>query len=251
MKRARFQGVLTVVRFNWHLYALALPMIIGLGALVWLGPHWLRMPAAFASVAGLLAIVTSLGATWIAYDRSGLYRLDWLDNWIPTQGVAANIHAGFDETTALLRSRFPGVAWQAFDFYDPVRHTEVSIRRARRAHPPAADSVRISTQHLPLPDSSVDRVLLILSAHEIRDTNERAAFFRALHRVLAIDGFVIVTEHLRDLPNIVAYNLGAWHFHCPSTWKSAFDSSGFSVVARFRPAPLITTFVLKKHGVAP
>lgn len=250
MKRTRFQGVLTVVRFNWHLYALALATLLSLGALAWLGPAWLRPIAACASAAGLVIIATSLAVTWAAYDGSGLYELNWLEKWIPRRGPALNIHAGFDETTALLRSRFPGVTWQPLDFYDPAQHTEVSIRRARRAHPPTADTVSISTRHLPLPDTATDCVLLTLAAHEIRDSNERVCFFRELHRVLTANGVVIVTEHLRDLPNIVAYNFGAWHFHRASTWMSAFDVSGFSVVARFKPAPFITTFVLKKHGVA-
>lgn len=250
MTRAPFQGVATVVRFNWHLYVFALTGIGSMVAVAWFFPPWLRLPALLAGAVGLLSLVVSLGATWLAYDRSGLYRLDWLAAWIPTLGTAANIHAGFDETTALLRTRFPRITWRTFDFYDPAKHTEISIQRARRSHPPAPDSVRISTYQLPLPNASLTRVLLMLSAHEIRDAQERIGFFRELNRVLAADGLVVVTEHLRDPANIAAYNVGAWHFHRPSTWKTAFSSAGFTITATFKPAPLITTFILKKHGVA-
>jgi hypothetical protein len=90
----------------------------------------------------------------------------------------------------------------------------------------------------------------LLSAHEIRDPLERIAFFHELRRALSRDGLLIVTEHLRDWPNIAAYNLGSLHFHRPATWLDAFTAAELRLVATFRPAPLITTFILKKHGVA-
>src|SRR5690606_7253754 len=158
--------------------------------------------------------------------------------WMPAQGTGANIHAGFDESTELLRARYPGVRWSVFDFYDPVRHTEVSIRRARRAHPPAKDTRAIPPTNLLPPDASFDRIVLFFAAHEIRDPEERIGFFRELHRLLAPGGVVVVTEHLRDLSNIAAYNLGAWHFHTPADWQSTFEASRFDVAAVLKPASL-------------
>lgn len=248
MKRSPLQGVATVVRFNWHFYALALTGVAALGIAGAFAPAWLALVSVVVAALVTFAVVISLLATWLAYDASGFYRFDWLAPWMPAQGRGANIHAGFDESTALLRDHFPGLSWSVFDFYDPEKHTEISIRRARLACPPSADTVRIPTRNLPLADASFDRILLILAAHEIRDAQERTGFFRELHRALAPDGLLIVTEHLRDLPNIAAYNLGAWHFHRISTWKTAFDASQFDLVATFRPAPFITTFILKKHG---
>jgi hypothetical protein len=222
MNRSPFQGVITVVRFNWHLYAIALfaaatLIVISSQVPAWIAPHS-RVVASLI----LLSTGLSLAATWLAYDSSELYALKWLRPWIPAHGNAANIHAGFDETTLHLRATFPNLNWRVFDFYDPAHHTEVSIRRAR--------------------------VLLMLAAHEIRDPAERTAFFAELYRALAPDGRLIITEHLRDLPNIAAYNLGAWHFHSRSTWYAAFAASHFDLVTTFRPAPFITTFILKKHG---
>lgn len=89
----------------------------------------------------------------------------------------------------------------------------------------------------------------MLAAHEIRDEPERIGFFEEVHRALATDGLVIITEHLRDTANIAAYNLGAWHFHRESTWRRAFAASRFEVLATFKPAPLMTTFILRKNGV--
>ncbi len=248
MNRTPFQGVATVVRFNWHFYALALTgvMIIFLaGCFAPPGLAWLCQLLAALVV---LSIIISLVTTWLAYDASGLYRLDWLAPWLPPQGTAANIHAGFDETSGLLRARFPGIDWRIYDFYDSRNHTEISIRRARNAHPPAPGTLAISTSALPLADTSLDRVVLLLSAHEIRDSTERIIFFRELKRVLATDGLIIVAEHLRDAQNIAAYGWGAWHFHRPCAWRAAFAATGFTVISTFKPAPLISTFVLRKHG---
>ncbi len=250
MSRTAIQGVSTVVRFNWHLYVLALAGVSSLFIIAVFSPAWLSSACAALAVLTTFSIVVSLAATWLAYDASGLYRLHWLDPWMSTSGQAANIHAGFDETTSLLRARFPGFSWRVFDFYNPVQHTEASIRRARAAFPPASETVAISTKHLPVASASLDRILLMLSAHEIRDPQERIAFFRELHRALATDGLLIVTEHLRDWPNIAAYTLGSFHFHLPATWLDAFSAAEFGLIATLKPSPLITTFILKKHGVA-
>lgn len=249
MNRTALQGVTTVVRFNWHLYVLSLAGIALLLLIAAFSPPALAVACVSSAVLTTLFIVISLVATWLAYDASRLYQLDWLDSWMITHGDAANIHAGFDETTPLLRSRFPGYTWRVFDFYNPEQHNEVSIRRARAANPPASETIAISTQNLPVSDASLDRILLILAAHEIRNPQERIVFFRELHRALAANGFIIVTEHLRDLPNIAAYNLGSFHFHRPSTWLEAFAAAHLELVATFQPAPLITTFILRKNGV--
>lgn len=247
MKRTPFQGVRTVVRFNWHLHAIALAAC----ALLAVAGYYLTGIAAalawLAAAAAFMQIVVSLAATWIAYDASGLYRLEWLAPLLEGAARGGNFHAGFDETTPLLMDGFPAVHWRVFDFYDPQKHTEVSIRRARKAHPPSLETVSTGTARIPLANASLDRALLILAAHEIRDPGERAGFFRELRRTLAPGGAVIVTEHLRDLVNIAAYSMGAWHFHTRAAWLATFQAAGFRVAREFRNNPFITTFVLKPN----
>ena len=63
------------------------------------------------------------------------------------------------------------------DFYEPQKHTEVSIKRARKAYPPSPDTKHVKSTLLPLADKSVDNLFVIFSAHEIRDSNERISFF--------------------------------------------------------------------------
>lgn len=251
VKRRPFQGVWTIIRFNWHLHAGALAAI----ALLLAGAVWLTglasLVCALLAVPAILSVMLSLLATWHAYDASGLYQPAWLAPLLENARHAANIHAGFDETTALLKSAFPDINWHVFDFYDPAKHTEISIRRARNSHPPPPDTLAIRTDHIPLADGSLDRALLILAAHEIRDHEERTTFFRELNRVLASGGRVIVTEHLRDLANIAAYSVGAWHFHPRAAWLATFHAAGFRVAREFRNNLLITTFVLEPDANTP
>lgn len=242
--RTPAQGVCNILRFNWPFFALALAILLGLilGALLTSGVlRWLLVAAVFAA---LLPVAISLFVSWWVYDHSNLYRLDWLDN-IPQLklGRVLNIHAGFDETSALLAPRVDALI--VFDFYDSSVHTEASIRRARRAYPPYAGAKTVKTRALPLADLSVDAAFVIFSAHEIRDDAERAAFFNELARVLKPGGTIVVTEHLRDIYNALAYTAGVFHFLPRRAWQKTFKSAGLRVRTTFQITPFVTTFVLQ------
>lgn len=251
MKRVPFQGVLTVLRFNWHLYAVGLGVVAAcLGFSVIATGGW-RLALSTAALGAGAGLVVPLLATWYAYDATGLYELSWLSRWLSAEGDGANIHAGFDETTPLLEARYPGIRWRVFDFYDPSRHTEISIRRARKAQIPHPKTVSIRSTSVPLEDGVLDYVVLMLSAHEVRDRVERAEFFRELARVLRPGGQVLVIEHVRDWANIVSYSIGAWHFHSRREWLETFDQAGFAVGEEFHPNGLMTAFVLIHRENAP
>lgn len=245
MKRGRFQGLITIVRFNWHFFALAAVGVAFLFAAACFLPPRLSALAGFAAAAASLAVFVSLAASYIAYDASGLYNLDWLSPWMPAGGAAANLHAGFDETSGILQTAHPGLRWEVLVFYDPDKHTEISIQRARAVHPPQPGTLSVRTTSLPLPDASLDRALLLLAAHEIRDHAERVTFFREIRRTLRSDGLVIVTEHLRDRENLFAYHFGAWHFHTPAEWLATFAEAGLVIVTRQKLNPFITLVVLR------
>lgn len=254
MERLRkpFQGVKNIVRFNWHFY---LPAAAGV-VLLFLATSFMPFPysgIALAVCILLLASTTiSLLVSLYVYDLSGLYELRWLDGLpITGNGKIASINAGFDETSVLLRQKFPGTELSAFDFYDPAKHTEVSIKRARRAYPAFPGTKEISTARIPAEDHSFDGIFLILAAHEIRSEEERIVFFRELGRTLSDNGTIIVTEHLRDLPNFLAYNIGFFHFISRSSWLRTFKNAKLKIVVEKKITPFITTFILEKDGTQP
>ena len=238
-----------MVRFNWHFYLGAGAGALGLAGLAVAGPAVLRPVAGLLLALTLLPMLLSLLITAYVYDFSGLYRFDWLPKVEPT--ALLTLSAGFDEISAPLAARYPAARLLAADFYDAARHTEVSIRRARRAYPPYPGTVAIDTRApLPLPAGGTGLAVAFLAAHEIRDAAERAAFFREIARVLAPRGVLVVTEHLRDPANFLAYTVGFLHFHSRRTWLATFRAAGLRVEREVKITPFITSFFLCHDGRA-
>ncbi len=247
--RKPFQGIWNIVRFNWHFYVLALSVLI----VLYLSRNYLGeiyhpyIKTIFVLIFGSTFI--SLLVSAYVYDVSNLYKLTWLDELnLEADCKIVNINAGFDETSVLFKEKLPRSDLTVLDFYDPLKHTEVSITRARKAYPPFPNTKTTTTNQLPLPDNYAHSVFLILAAHEIRNDNERHAFFKELNRILDQKGQIVITEHLRDLPNFLAYNIGFFHFMPKSTWKNAFEKSNFVIRKEIKITPFISTFILEKHG---
>lgn len=250
--RKPWQGVGNIIRFNWHFFALALLSVVALLSAGFLLSGLLSALAYLTAAAILISTLLSLSVSAYVYDCSRLYAFDWLkDVPVHPQAKAVNVHAGFDETSHILQHKFALRDLVVFDFYNPVQHTEISIRRARKAYPPYPGTQAVTTARLPLTDASADAVFIIFAAHEIRKDGERVAFFKEIRRILQPGGRVIVTEHLRDAPNFIAYNIGSFHFLPRSAWLSAFRQSGLAVAQTFKVTPFITTFILVPHGDTP
>lgn len=244
--RKPFQGVWNVVRFNRHFYLFsgaALLLILLSGVFI----ESVRFYSTILFFIALGATLISLVVTFYVYDLSGLYDLFWLNDFdAKANGKIVNINAGFDETSGLLADKFKNSELIVFDFYDPTKHTEISIKRARKAYPPYPNTTQIAASKIPLGDNSADRVFAILSAHEIRSREERNVFFKELHRILKPDGRIVVTEHLRDAANFLAYNVGFFHFHTKKSWLENFEAAQFEVEREIKITPFISTFILKK-----
>lgn len=194
----------------------------------------------------------SLLASFYVYDLSGLYDFKWIATLnIPKNPKIVNINAGFDETSELLKRKLINAELTVLDFYDPMKHTEVSIKRARKAYPPYANTQQVKTNNLPLADKSIDMVFAILSAHEIRNKAERDSFFKELNRITKVNGQIIIMEHLRDISNFLAYNIGFFHFYSKKSWLATFSAASLELKKEIKTTPLITTFILEKNGITP
>ncbi len=249
--RKPLQGVWNIIRFNWHFYEIAAVAVTGLFIIARFLTHPYLLLVLIAAWLIVITTIGSLGVSLYIYDLSGLYKLHWLSNLhIKENAVIVNINAGFDETSALLQRKYPNTALCVFDFYDPLKHTEVSIKRARAAYAPFEGTRQISTGLIPLTDEFADVVFLIFAAHEIRDKTERDRFFNELNRILKPGGKVVLLEHLRDVPNFMVYNLGFFHFMSKSSWLNTFLNTGFNIHHEIKFTPFITYFVLGKNGNA-
>lgn len=249
--RKPFQGVWNIVRFNWHFYVLSLGALL---LLLFFSNYINSTFRLYSFVVALLIFLPtfiSLSVSYYVYDLSGLYNLNWISAFIDTEkSTIVNINAGFDETSILLKDKFPNSELLVFDFYDPKKHTEVSIKRARKAYALFPNTKSVTANNLPMLDNSADKIFVIFSAHEIRNEQERIEFFKELKRVLKSTGEILITEHLRDVPNFLAYNIGFLHFYSKQSWLQVFELTGLSLKSEQKITPFISTFTLTKYGVA-
>lgn len=234
--RKPFQGVLNIIRFNWHFYVISLLVIAVAYYFGWY---------IIASLA-LAGSIFSLIISWYIYDLSPLYQLNWV-SCNHTEQVIVNIHAGFDETSILLEQKYKGATLKIIDFYDPQKHTEISIKRARKAYPVLPQTIPSDTNRLPLEDAVADKVFVIFSAHEIRNEAERRAFMRELARIIKPGGEIFITEHLRDLANFIAYNIGFFHFYSKKNWLQHVKDAHLKLDQEIKLTPFISTFIISRN----
>jgi SAM-dependent methyltransferase len=246
--RPGYHGVLQIFMLNWPFYfAGALTLLVLALAIAFIPLNgYLVVVIAIALMADAYWIIASLLVSYYVYDRSRLYRFDWLKElftYPPRRWV--NIHAGLDETTVALRALFPETITNTFDIYDPLAMTETSIDRARRLKTGDWCSEQAQYAHLPLNYAECDAIFLLLAAHEIREPRERNRFFRELQRVTAPGGRVVIAEHLRDLWNFAAFGPNVWHFLTRAEWLRLAREASFEVHDEFKVTPFVRVFVLR------
>ncbi len=248
--RKPFQGVWNIIRFNWQFYVYASVVIISILIAVNYVDERLQSYFYIVGIAITLPTIVSLLVSFYIYDLSPLYKMHWLDDIrINEQGYILNIHAGFDETSILLKSKYPKAVLDVFDFYDPIKHTEVSIKRARKAYPPYPNTKAVLATEIPIANNSIDAIFVIFAAHEIRNQTERIAFLEELKRIVKPTGKIIVTEHLRDSTNFLAYTVGFLHFYSKTNWLYNFAAAKLFMVKEKKITNFISTFILDKNGI--
>lgn len=243
-RRRPFQGVLNILSFNRHFYSfgwLALLAFLSSRQFIeWPDAIFWAVVAAFA-----YGMIVPLLVSAYVYDFSGYYKLGWLKHVVPNVEevkLAVNINAGFDETSFIIQRRLPGAEIRVFDFYNAKQHTEPAIKRARKVSMVYPNTQSIASGAIPLPDNTVNVVFLLSAAHEIRTHDERVTLLRECYRVCRPTGKVVMVEHLRDLPNFLAFTIGFTHFFSSASWKKAFRAAGFNSVKETKFTPFMSIF---------
>jgi SAM-dependent methyltransferase len=244
IKRRPFQGVLQILSFNRHFYVFGFILLALLMGMSYATPlsnrfFWVLV-SAFA-----YTLLVPLAVSAYVYDLSGFYTFDWLKKMNLPDGkntCNVNIHAGFDETSFILKSLFPESHLQVYDFYDAKQHTEPAIVRARKASVAYPNTQTITTHSIPLNDHSVDHLFLLTALHEIRRYDEKVLFLKECRRVCKHGGHIILVEHLRDLPNFAAFTIGFMHFFSQSSWKKSLKEAGFVSCEETKFTPFMSVF---------
>lgn len=248
--RGPADGVLQIVRYNWTLYIAGVFVAALVVALVLA----IRPPAALAALlilgagAAVFWLGLSLAVSYYVYDRSDLYRWEWIRQRVTASpGHVVNIHAGLDETSQALQAMYPAAEVTMFDIYDPTEMPEPSIARARREGRSTLASVTADFRRLPLQTESADLVTVIFVAHELRQASSKEAFFREAWRVLRPGGRLLLVEHLRDGWNLAAYGPGAFHFFPRREWLRVARATGFQLGEEFSRTIFVRAFVFLRR----
>lgn len=247
IERRPFQGVLNIIDFNRHFYYYGLAALFILLAIV----YFINLPTIISIllVSGFAyGLLMPLIVSAYVYDFSNYYDLKWLDKYIVDKSQdyeLVNINAGFDETSFIIKNQLTNSNLQVYDFYNEELHTEPAIVRARKVSLVYPNTTQIESNAIPQADQSVDYIFLLSSAHEIRDFSEKVAFLKECLRISKPNGKIIMVEHLRDLPNFLAFTIGFNHFFSKHVWKKAFTEAGFTSINEEKFTPFMSVFECK------
>ncbi|MBS1953906.1 MAG: methyltransferase domain-containing protein [Cyanobacteria bacterium SZAS-4] len=244
--QSRFSGLSRVILFNWPLYVAALLVVVGLFVISILPSvdTLVSKIAMLILVAVLLQTFASLIASHWVYDLSPLRDWSWLAKAVGEPQRIVLVHAGYDETGGKLAKIFPSSEIQTVDFYAALERREPSIIRAQKFFPSKTVPISSSLTNWPVPNDSVDLVLVAFAAHEVRDHEKRVVLFQEMRRILAGNGHVMLVEHLRDRANFIAYGIGAFHFLSNADWVSCTEAANLLLQTQFKITPFVRVYEL-------
>jgi len=240
----RFQGVRNIIMFNRHLFMIP----IAVTAIVCFLLFYLDLNALtliiLNGILGITLIPTliSIFCSYYIYDVSSLYELKFLKH--ANDEKILNIIAGFDETSVIIKERFPNTNLTICDFFYSIDGTTRSIQRAHDIYPMYNETLAVNFNEFPFKDNTFDTINIFMAAHELRKERDRVDFFKEVKRTLKPSGKIFVTEHLRNTANAIAFNFGSFHFFSENNWKKVFHLAGLDVLTDHPNTLFIKTFEL-------
>ena len=246
--RGRYQGVLQILQFNRRMYLMATAGVAA-AALAWpFLPTAGRIALLSGVVPAMFWIMSSLLVSHYIYDRFPLYDFHWIKRLLTrVPGRWVNIHSGWDETSGLLATIFPAEGNEVVNIFDPRTMTESSIRQARLMNQKVVPAISARYDRLPFEAGVFDTAFAIFSAHELRRHEERVDLFREIVRVLAPGGELVLTEHVRDWKNFLAFGPGFLHFFSRREWRKVASEAGLMVRTELAMTPFVHVYVLRKN----
>jgi hypothetical protein len=234
------KGALEIVRFNWPTYVLAI-VVMAACLLVLPQGGWLALLAVAALLGTVYLTVASIVVSHWVYDRSPIADWTWLPSWLASPARSLAVQAGFDATDGRLATLLPPEI-TVVDLYGTPGVGGASVERARRRHPPDGPVLPA----LPTDADGCDVAVAAFALHEIHDADARTSCFRSLAHALVPGGRLLVVEHLRDVPNLLAFGPGAFHFLPEREWRRCGDAAGLRLARSESITPFVRAFLWTK-----
>jgi hypothetical protein len=241
--RKPFQGVINVFKFNWHLFAFAIVIIILNFIVIYFTDSFFDKFFLLINYLIIVLIFNSLFITYYVYDYSDLYSLEYFK--IDKNKKIINFITGFDEISEIAVHKFKPNQYLILNYFDSLKEPKVSIVRANKNYE-LKDFDEIKDFKI-IENKHFDYFICFLSLHEVRNEKHRIALLNKMYNSLKDDGKVFIVEHLRDINNFFAYNIGFFHFLTKKSWINSFKNSNFKFTES-KVNPFISLFILNKNG---
>ena len=198
----------------------------------------------------IVNIFLSILASYILYDKSDLYKLEKLPDYIELNEIKNGIfiHASFDPISKLLEKKYPKMELVVCDIFENRHLDEKMINVSKRVFPPNNKEIKINPTSLPFSDKSQEIIFAVTALHEILEHDKWVLFFKEVKRILKKDGIIIISEQMRNTTNFVFFNIGAFHFLSKKKWKSAIKKSGLKIHEINRINIFAETIIIKNFA---
>jgi SAM-dependent methyltransferase len=238
-------GAARIFLYNWPAYAATWGAAVVAGILAARAGGVVVWVLGLGAAGAVLWSAASLVVSHYVYDRSGLAAGSWARALLPARVEAwASVDAGLDAEVSL--DALPGACVARLDVYDGDAVRAPSVRRARATTPRRYTATRCHPGSLALADASCDLVAVVFTAHELRAVADRERFFAEVRRALRGGGRMLLVEHLRDLPNFLAFGPGFLHFLPRAEWLRLAQTAGLRVAGETRVTPWVMALALER-----
>ena len=239
-----FTHALTLARYNWPLYLVAISGAIA-GTVVALNGHShlaVRAAGAFGALIAIWYAAASFVAFHAMFDRSRLLGGSWLGELMsepPDRCIQISVF--LEATTLPITKVFPQAEVILLDLFRPELMTAPAVTRARQSAK-ATNAISSTIDSLPVEDGWSDATVITLAAHEIRLKSKREQLFRELQRVTVQSGSIIVVEHLRNIAALLAFGPGLFHFYPRREWIRLARQAKLSLKSEIAITPFVHVF---------
>ena len=251
-----YSGTIEYARNRWPAYLLGSggTMLLLLIALVtsWQQGWYGFVNLAFAAL--LIVLYLTIASLWLAhrlYDGTGIVeRIIKMESFDPRQKIVC-VDLGLRRNSGLLARRLTTGKVISIDIYNPqlapARWLSRAVSRAKqRIEDPRIEWSSGSIDLLPLPDSSIQTVITIMTLSEYWQQGDREQLLEEIYRLMTSGGTLYLVERVRTISHWLVQGPAAARLPQASYWISMLERAGFTEISKDGYQDLVEIFRAKR-----